>query len=59
LGLTQQKLGNTPAAIKSFRNVLRLLEERDRSERLPDADGMTIADLDELTHMQIESLEET
>jgi chemotaxis protein methyltransferase CheR len=59
LGLTQQKLGNTPAAIKSFRNVLRLLEERDRSERLPAAEGMTIADLDELTHMHIESLEET
>ena len=59
LGLTQQKLGNTPAAIKSFRNVLRLMKGRDRSERLPDAEGMTIADLDELTHMHIESLEET
>ena len=59
LGLTQQKLGNTPGAIKSFRNVLRLLEGRDRSERLPDAEGMAIADLEELTHMHLETLEVT
>jgi hypothetical protein len=25
--------------------------------RLPDAEGMTIADLDELTHMHLETLE--
>ena len=59
LGLTQQKLGDTPAAIKSFHNVLRLLEGRDRSQRLPDAEGMAIADLEELTHMHIKTLEET
>jgi chemotaxis protein methyltransferase CheR len=59
LGLTQQKLGNVTGAVKSFRNVLRLLENRDRSERLPDADGMTIADLDELTRMYLETLENT
>jgi chemotaxis protein methyltransferase CheR len=58
LGLTQQKLGNAPDAIKSFRNALKLLEGRDRSERLPDAEGLTIADLDEVTRMHLETLEE-
>jgi chemotaxis protein methyltransferase CheR len=57
LGLTQQKLGNAPGAIKSFRNVLRLLEGRDRSERLPDAEGMAIGDLEGLTQMHLETLE--
>ena len=59
LGLTQQKLGNTSGAIKSFRNVLRLLEGRDRSESFPDAEGLTTADLEELTHMHVETLEST
>jgi hypothetical protein len=58
LGLTQQKLRNVPAAVKSFRNVLRLCEGRERSERFPDSEGMAIADLIELTHMHLETLEE-
>jgi chemotaxis protein methyltransferase CheR len=57
LGLIQQKLANVPGATKSFRNVLRLLEGHDPMERLPDAEGMTIADLNELTNMHLETLE--
>ncbi len=57
LGLTQRKLGNATGAVKSFRNVLRLLGDRDRSECLPDAEGMTIADLEEMTHIHLESLD--
>ncbi|MEX2309749.1 MAG: CheR family methyltransferase [Pirellulales bacterium] len=57
LGLTQQKLGDAACAIKSFHNVLKLLEDRDRSERLPDAEGMTVADLEELTRIHLETLE--
>jgi chemotaxis protein methyltransferase CheR len=57
LGLTQQKLGNASAAAKSYHNVLRLFNGRDRSERLPDAEGMTIADLEMLTRMHLEALD--
>jgi chemotaxis protein methyltransferase CheR len=57
LGVTQQKMGETPGAIRSFRNVLRLLESRDRSTHLPDADGMTVGDLQDLTRMHLQTLE--
>ncbi|HEY4233784.1 MAG TPA: CheR family methyltransferase [Lacipirellulaceae bacterium] len=56
-GLIQHKLANVVGASKSFRNVLRLVEGRDPAERLSDAEGMTIADLDELTRMHLETLE--
>jgi chemotaxis protein methyltransferase CheR len=54
-GLTQQKLGNTPGAARSFRNVLNMLESRHRSEAVPEAEGMTVADLENLVHLQLET----
>lgn len=56
-GTTLLKLSNSVAAIKSFRNVQRLIAARDPAECLPNAEGMTIADLDELTQLHIETLE--
>jgi chemotaxis protein methyltransferase CheR len=55
-GLTYHKLGRITDAISSFDNVLRILDGRDRYERLPDADGMTVADLDELTRTELGTL---
>jgi chemotaxis protein methyltransferase CheR len=57
LGMTQHKLGDSPGAVRSLRNVLSLLEGRDRSERLPHAEGMSTADLEELTLMHLNTLE--
>jgi chemotaxis protein methyltransferase CheR len=57
LGLTQKKLGQATQSARSFRNVLSILSRMDRATRLPDADGMTIADLEELARIHLESLE--
>jgi chemotaxis protein methyltransferase CheR len=56
-GTTLLKLSNSAGAIRSFRNVQRLIAARDPAECLPDAEGMTITDLNELTQLHIESLE--
>ncbi len=57
LGMTQIRLGDAAAARRSFRNVLALIQARDRSESFPDADGMSVADLEELTRMHLETLD--
>ena len=56
LGLFLLKKGDAPGAIRSFRNVLRLLEKQDAGEVIADADGLTAADLMEMTNMQLEVL---
>lgn len=58
LGTTLLKLSNQAGATKSFRNVQGLVSGRDPAERLPDAEGMTIGELDELTQLYLETLEE-
>jgi chemotaxis protein methyltransferase CheR len=56
LGIVQQKLANVPAASKSFRNVMQLLEGLEQTASLPNAGGLNVADLNELTRMHIETL---
>jgi chemotaxis protein methyltransferase CheR len=56
LGIVQQKLANVPGATKSFRNVMQLLEGLDHTASLPNADGLNVADLNELTSMHMETL---
>jgi chemotaxis protein methyltransferase CheR len=56
LGIVQQKLANMPGATKSFRNVMQLLEGREQTASLPNADGLNVADLNELTSMHMETL---
>ena len=57
IGMIQRRSADPVGAIKSFRNVLLLLEEREQSEHLADAEGMTISELGDLTRMHIETLE--
>lgn len=57
LGLVQRKLADVRGATKSFRNVLRLLQGHAQTSYLPDAEGMTVADLNELTRMHITALQ--
>ncbi|MBI3697472.1 MAG: protein-glutamate O-methyltransferase CheR [Acidobacteria bacterium] len=56
LGLLLLRKKQSPAAARAFENVLELLAARDAAECLPDADGMTAADLRELAAMQLEVL---
>jgi chemotaxis protein methyltransferase CheR len=56
LGIVQQKLANMPGATKSFRNVMQLLEGLEQTASLPNADGLNVADLNELTSMHMETL---
>jgi chemotaxis protein methyltransferase CheR len=58
IGMIQRRSDNTVGAIKSFRNVLLLLEKREQSELLVDAEGMTVSELADLTRMHIETLED-
>jgi chemotaxis protein methyltransferase CheR len=54
LGLVLQRKRNAEAARRSFRNVLVLLQDRDESEIFPDADGLTVGALQQLTRMHLE-----
>jgi chemotaxis protein methyltransferase CheR len=56
LGLTYQKLEETNFAVRAFRNALWLVSHRDPAEAVPDADGMTISDIRELSEMHLEVL---
>jgi chemotaxis protein methyltransferase CheR len=54
LGLFLQAQGDPRAAVKSFENVLELLNSHQDSESFPDADGITVAELKALAKMHIE-----
>ena len=56
LGTLLQAGGNLPAARKAFRNTMHLLHERDPDEPLPSGDGITAAELKDLTRMHQEIL---
>jgi chemotaxis protein methyltransferase CheR len=56
LGLVLQRKRDGQAAQRSFRNVLVLLQNRDESEIFPDADGLTVGALLQLTRMHLEVL---
>ena len=47
------------ASVRSFRNVLALLRQRDDAEVLLDADNMTVGELRQLTEMHLEVLNRT
>jgi chemotaxis protein methyltransferase CheR len=55
LALVQQKLANDLGAGRSFRNVMQLLEGLEQSASLPNADGLKVADLIQLTSMHMET----
>jgi chemotaxis protein methyltransferase CheR len=59
LGLVQLRKRDGEAAGRSFRNVLALLHRRAASEIFPDADGLTVGALRQLTNMQLEVLSRT
>ncbi|HYM12730.1 MAG TPA: protein-glutamate O-methyltransferase CheR [Bryobacterales bacterium] len=56
LGLFLQKNRNAAQAVRSFENVLELLCREDDGAVFPGSDGMTVADLKELTRMHLEVL---
>jgi chemotaxis protein methyltransferase CheR len=56
LGLVLERARDRHAAGRSFRNVLALLDRRDDAEFLPDADGLTVGSLRQLTRMHLEVL---
>ena len=58
-GLVQHKLANTSAAAKSFRNVMHLLEGQERSDSLPNGEGLNVGELLELANMHVETLNTT
>jgi chemotaxis protein methyltransferase CheR len=59
LGLALQRKRDDQAAQRSFRNVLVLLHGRADAEMFPDADGLTVGPLRQLTTMQLEILNRT
>jgi chemotaxis protein methyltransferase CheR len=56
LALVLQKNGDARAAAQSFKNARRVLAGIDKNIRLPDGDGITVAELQTLTEMQMEFL---
>jgi len=56
LGLLQQKEKQTAQAARSFENVLELLARRDDQQAFAEADGITVAELRELTRAHLEVL---
>ena len=58
-GLLQQRGGRRSEAIRSYRNVLKLLAERADADLAPSADGVTVCDLRELARMQLEVARES
>jgi chemotaxis protein methyltransferase CheR len=56
LGLVLERAGDRHAARRSFGNVLALLERGDDPDFLPDADGLTVGSLRQLTRMHLEVL---
>jgi chemotaxis protein methyltransferase CheR len=56
LGIVQQKMADAAGASRSFRNVKQLLEGLEPTASLPNADGLKVADLNELASMHLESL---
>jgi len=58
-GLVLQRKGDRQAAERSLQNVLALLHGRDESDVFPDADGLTIGALRQLTKMHLEILNRT
>jgi chemotaxis protein methyltransferase CheR len=58
-GLIREKLGLREEALTSFRNVAPLIAGRPETERLPEAEGLAVADLQELTRLHIAELERT
>lgn len=57
LGLVLMRNHNSLAAERSFRNVLSLLSQRDAAETFPDADGLTVAALAQLSQMHLDMLQ--
>ncbi|HEY5313669.1 MAG TPA: protein-glutamate O-methyltransferase CheR [Pirellulales bacterium] len=57
LGLVLLRKQDVRGAQRSFRNVLALLERREAAEMFPDADGLTVGALRDLTDMQLEVLQ--
>ena len=58
LGLVQLKQNLEADAIRSFRNVVRLLDQNPPDELVPNSDGLAVGELQELAHMHIETLNE-
>jgi chemotaxis protein methyltransferase CheR len=57
LGLCLQKKRDTRGATRSFQNVLNFLPQVDTNQTFPYGDGITAADLRELTEMNLEVLQ--
>jgi chemotaxis protein methyltransferase CheR len=57
LGLCLQKKRDTHRAIRSFQNVLTFLSQVDETQHFPYGNGITAADLRELTEMNLEVLQ--
>jgi chemotaxis protein methyltransferase CheR len=57
LGLLLQKQANLPQAVRAFKNVRQLLVGTPPDLVFADGDGITAAELDQLTHMHLEVLE--
>jgi len=53
-GLLWQKKGLRSQADRAYRTVLDLLSNKPEDDLIPDADGLTVAELNELTRMQLE-----
>ncbi|MEX0729075.1 MAG: hypothetical protein WD065_22570, partial [Planctomycetaceae bacterium] len=52
LGMTLQRMGRNAEAKQSFHNTRQLLAEMDSRTEIDNSDGLTVAELDELTQMQ-------
>ncbi|HEX4144309.1 MAG TPA: CheR family methyltransferase [Pirellulales bacterium] len=59
LGLVLQRTRDRQAARRSLRNVLSLLKKRADAEIFPDADGLTVEELQQLARMHLEVLNRT
>lgn len=57
LGRCQAARGDNKAATRAFANVLKILGARDDKEALAMGDGLTVAELRELTRLHVELLE--
>ena len=57
LGLTLQRLGRQGEAARSSRNARQLLATLDRDRVIEDADGLTVAELDDIARMQLDAIE--
>ena len=56
LGVLLQSSGDSSQAVRSFENAVKILASRSDDEVLPDADGITVAELQKMAKMQIEIL---